>query len=466
MCQKALEWTEEQSKLIDENVNAKSLSLDAYFSLYHHDSYFGRARLQQVQRSAGSKPDHKQTALKTFRECLEIVRMRGCHVHDISNENPDSLDVHGSLLSCVLNSMSLQLEEDERTEQLQVAMMREIAGSDYISECKWPKWAVQKAACDFEQNPSTVITKDARKKRLASFFTQVLSIADELRASEAILFYCLASESDEKIYQDDDKNMYGYSKEDIKRKAKEALKLVKEPGQRAAEKEGWFTKDVEKEGCFRDLQKRCDEQAKELVKEAGRGLKENQQDNKPADAQTQPGDNLFIAIISAFVHCFNQFDMKRMMTLTQERLSKIKDDKSKNAEELSQIKDELDDRLSKIKKIKDDRLSKIKDVMPKTGYLGWGRDTVLKGVEKATTWLYDPANFDTDMVHDTLIQEEPLDVLEKLVQEETRMLEEVARLASKRDIYIAQIQVATTQFIFLFFSDFPAFERNLACLCH
>ena len=246
MCQKALEWGEAQSKLMSRNEIAKSLSLDAFFSLYH--SYFKGDRLRTV--------DQKKNALDTFSKCLKIVKGRLCHVHDLSNANPESLDLHGSILSGVLNSMSLQSEEDERTEQLQVAMMREIAGSDYTTECKWPQKAVQEAVRDFmtaaQPKSSTASAAEAcRDHVIRKLFSKVSSIADQLRASEALLLYCLANDDIDidvnQVYREDDQKMYGYRTEDIKRFAP--------------------TQNEQR----RDLHELCNERAKELIKEVGPG---------------------------------------------------------------------------------------------------------------------------------------------------------------------------------------------------
>ena len=93
MCENAKKWYEEANKRID--TNAKSLSLDAYLSLYR--SYFG----------GDDFPDNEKrnAALDVFRQCLEIVEKGFCHVHDIGNENPESLDLHGSILASVLKNM-------------------------------------------------------------------------------------------------------------------------------------------------------------------------------------------------------------------------------------------------------------------------------------------------------------------------------------------------------------------------
>jgi hypothetical protein len=104
MCEKAKKWYEEARTRID--TNAKSLSLDAYLSLYR--SYFGGDDFQDKE---------KKDALEVFRQCLEIVEKGFCHVHDIGNENPESLDLHGSILASVLKNM-FPSDEKECTNQL------------------------------------------------------------------------------------------------------------------------------------------------------------------------------------------------------------------------------------------------------------------------------------------------------------------------------------------------------------
>jgi len=114
MCEKAKKWYEEARTRID--TNAKSLSLDAYLSLYR--SYFGGDDFQDKE---------KKDALEVFRQCLEIVEKGFCHVHDIDNENPESLDLHGSILASVLKNMfrsDEKIAKDVYRAQIQVAKIQ------------------------------------------------------------------------------------------------------------------------------------------------------------------------------------------------------------------------------------------------------------------------------------------------------------------------------------------------------
>ena len=94
MCEKVNKWYDEARRRPDTNA-FDSMSLDAYLSLY--DSYF---------REDGSRSyEAKNRKLLIFKQCLEIVEKGLCHVHDIGNENPESLDLHGSILASVLKGM-------------------------------------------------------------------------------------------------------------------------------------------------------------------------------------------------------------------------------------------------------------------------------------------------------------------------------------------------------------------------
>jgi hypothetical protein len=116
MCKNAETWCKEASKRIEQN--AKSLSLDAYLSLYR--SYF-------KFKGGDFKDTEKSEALEVFRQCLEIVEKGFCHVHDIDNENPESLDLHGSILASVLKNMLPSDEQDSKDvyrAQIQVAKIQ------------------------------------------------------------------------------------------------------------------------------------------------------------------------------------------------------------------------------------------------------------------------------------------------------------------------------------------------------
>jgi hypothetical protein len=138
MCQKAKNWCKEARTRID--TNAKSLSLDAYLSLYR--SYFGgddfkdkeeeeeeeeEEMRKKEEEEEEEKRKKKRVALEVFRQCLIIVEKGFCHVHDIGNENPESLDLHGSILASVLKNMISSDEQDAKDvyrAQIQVAKIQ------------------------------------------------------------------------------------------------------------------------------------------------------------------------------------------------------------------------------------------------------------------------------------------------------------------------------------------------------
>ena len=139
---------------------------------------------------------------------------------------------------------------------------------------------------------------------------------------------------------------------------------------------------------------------------------------KPVDTQNQPGDNLCIAIISAFVHCWNQLHIMSCPRKSSPWLE---------------------------------------DMMPKSGCLGWGRGIVFKGVEQALKECGDIFGYQYGEIfgYDIHVDKHPSTksvgksrMKKDFFQEELVRLERVARLASQQDTYRAQIQVVFAALLF------------------
>ena len=372
--------------------SSPSLSLEAYLSVYHE--YFGGVLLQYLQKTEVNK------ALNLLSQSLEIVKTRLCHVHNIEHDNPGSLDLYGSMLSSVVNSMTHATTE--RKVQLQTAMIREMTDTARLSEMKWPKKTVLEAVRRFkhDSDSSDAISNAAQQsaahtlqkeedfgRDIKEFYEQITKIASDLRASEAILFWYLSKDFDMSVTE-----VYGFARTGLEKYGKAVCTRLEH---HALSHYGTYS--------FAHLRGMCREEAKKLKKDAESDKDASKQKDKTL-AETQ---SLIDAIVLAFVQVFNELQD----TLLKDETGLPDESRVRGSERYDYMRREI---------------SRSKAMPPEDELYGWGEEMVLEGVVRICLYIKDPSKrFYVDSHIRSLKQ-----------------LERVANIVARQDIYASQLQLA------------------------